>query len=51
MSKVKCNFCFETMEEDEFVTHAKEDHSEEIIDDCMTYSGILEYSTKVKYEN
>jgi len=47
MSKVKCSFCFEIMEKDEFVIHAKEEHAEEIINDCMTYSGILEYSTEV----
>ena len=27
------------MDEDEFIQHAKEEHAEEIIDDCMTYSG------------
>ena len=48
MVKVKCNFCFETMDENEFITHAKEDHMKEIIDDALTYSGIMDYSTKVK---
>ncbi len=47
MSKVQCNFCFEKMEDSKFVEHAKEEHAHEIIDDCMTYSGIMEYSKKV----
>ena len=49
MTKVECNFCFEIMEEKDFVEHAKEEHAKEIIDDCMTHSGIMEYATRRGY--
>ena len=44
---VQCNFCFAYMDESNFVRHLKGEHAEEVIDDAMTYTTLIGYSTQV----